>query len=391
MRFFLFLFSLVAATLSFAQSLPEVIAAQSGNLSTLAAWLASEPLVNQILGSARGITLLAPSNNALAQLYGSALATDLAVDPNLLAAFLSYHVLEGVYPLADFANVTAKSAPTFLNLAGYSNVTGGQVVQSRFQNGGVAFLSGKGVLSTVTACDLNHTGGTMHIIDTPLMMPTRMTDTLVADGFTGAVGALRQAAIEEPLNNAADMTLFVPNNDAFNAIGSVISTMTIDQLTTVLNYHVVQGQVLYSQHMAAGTQRTAQGANLNFRAVNGSLFVNSARVIATDLIIANGVVHVLDGVLNPANTTATPNPSAATQVPAFIGAKTTTGGVPFTSVVATQTVTAPTHSPTAGGPYTAPAPTARPTGPPTDGAAPRANLALGMVVVAGCAAMVGSL
>ena len=135
----------------------------------------------------------------------------------------------------------------------------------------------------------------MHIIDTPLMMPTRMTDTLVSKGYTGALGALRQAAIEEPLNNAADMTLFVPSNDAFNSIGSVINTMTIDQLTTVLNYHVVQGQVLYSQLIAAGTQRTAQGANLNFRAVNGSLFVNSARVITTDLIIANGVVHVLDG------------------------------------------------------------------------------------------------
>lgn len=152
MRLFLFLFSLVAATVSFAQSLPEVIAAQSGNLSSLGAWLSSEPLIYQILSSARGITLLAPSNNALAQLYGSALATDLAVDPNLLAAFLSYHALEGVHPLADFANVTAKTAPTFLDLAGYSNVTGGQVVQSRSQNGGVAFLSGKGVLSTVQAC-----------------------------------------------------------------------------------------------------------------------------------------------------------------------------------------------------------------------------------------------
>ena len=126
-------------------------------------------------------------------------------------------------------------------------------------------------------------------------MPSRLTDTLVADGYTGAVGAFRQAAIEEPLNNAADMTLFVPNNDAFNAIGSAINTMTLEQLTTVLNYHVVQGQVLYSQMIAAGTQRTAEGASLNFRIENGMLFVNSARVIATDILIANGVVHILDG------------------------------------------------------------------------------------------------
>lgn len=143
--------------------------------------------------------------------------------------------------------------------------------------------------------DFNYVGGTLHIIDTPLTMPTRLTDTLIADGYTGAVGALRQAAIEEPLNDAADMTVFVPNNDAFNAIGSIVNTMTLEQLTTVLNYHVLQGQVLYSQLISAGTQRTAEGASLNFRIENGALFVNSARVVATDILIANGVVHILDG------------------------------------------------------------------------------------------------
>lgn len=150
MRFSLLPLAL-AATLTFAQSLQEVITGQSASLSTLNAWLTSESLVYQILGSAEGITLLAPSNNALAKLYGTPLATDLALDPNLLAAFLSYHVLDGVYPMSDFATTTAMSAPTFLNLPGYSNVTGGQVVQSRPQNGGVAFVSGNNVLSNVQA------------------------------------------------------------------------------------------------------------------------------------------------------------------------------------------------------------------------------------------------
>ena len=146
-----------------------------------------------------------------------------------------------------------------------------------------------------TSQDFDFVGGTLHIIDTVLTIPGSLTDTLVAGGLTAAVGALRRAGIETPLNMASDLTVFVPNNDAFNAIGSLINGMTLEQLTTVLNYHVVQGKVLYSQLIAAGTQLTAEGASLNFRIQDGGLFVNSARVVTSDILVGNGVVHVVDG------------------------------------------------------------------------------------------------
>ncbi|KAK4032119.1 FAS1 domain-containing protein [Parachaetomium inaequale] len=356
----LLLFTGAAATL--AQSLQDVLTAQSAVLSTLNAWLASQSLVFQILTNVQGVTLLAPSNNALSQLYSTPLATQLASDPNLLTAFLSYHVLDGVYMMSDFTNAPVASMPTFLNMAGYSNVSGGQVVESRAQNGAVTFLTGNNAQSNVQTYDFNFVGGTLHIIDTVLTIPGSLTDTLIAGGLTAAVGALRRAGVETPLNTASDVTVFVPSNDAFNAIGSLVNGMTLEQLTAVLNYHVVQGKVLYSQLIAAGTQLTAEGASLNFRIQNGGLFVNSARVVASDILVGNGVVHVVDGVLNPANTTATPNPSAATQEPAFNGASSATGGVPFTSAVISTTTVAspagPTATPTASAGPGSPAPVA---------------------------------
>jgi uncharacterized surface protein with fasciclin (FAS1) repeats len=140
---------LSGATTSLAQSLQDILTAQSATLSTLNAWLASESLIFQIMSNAEGVTLLAPSNNALTQLYSTSLATDLALDPNLLTAFLAYHVLDGVYFMSDFADTPATSVPTFLNLAGYSNVTGGQVVGSRSQDGNVTFISGNNVQSNI--------------------------------------------------------------------------------------------------------------------------------------------------------------------------------------------------------------------------------------------------
>ncbi len=226
----------------------------------------------------------------------------------------------------------------------------------------------------------------MHIIDSVLSIPGTVTDTLVSGGLTAAAGALRRADIETPLNLASDVTVFAPTNDAFNAIGSTVNSMTLQQLTNVLNYHVIPGKVLYSQMMATpGSEATQEGGNLNFRTDGGQLFVNGAKVIAADMLVGNGVVHVVDGygtthffvlcgkicfvvgfqglvpalltcdrVLNPDNSTATPDPSAATQAPAFNGASSTSGGVPFTSAVVTTTTSTAAAGPS-GSPSSAPA------------------------------------
>lgn len=136
----------------------------------------------------------------------------------------------------------------------------------------------------------------MHIIDTVLTIPGTLTDTLIAGGLTAAVGALRRAGVEDPLNFASDVTVFAPNNDAFDAIGSLVNGMTLEELTTVLNYHVVEGKVLYSQLINSnGTELTAEGGGLNFQTLDRGLFVNSARVVQPDVLIGNGVVHVVDG------------------------------------------------------------------------------------------------
>ena len=136
----------------------------------------------------------------------------------------------------------------------------------------------------------------MHIIDSVLSIPGTVTDTLISGGLTAAAGALRRADIETPLNLASDVTVFAPTNDAFNAIGSTVNGMTLEQLTNVLNYHVIPGKVLYSQLMATpGSAATQEGGNLNFRTDGGQLFVNGAKVIAADVLVGNGVVHIVDG------------------------------------------------------------------------------------------------
>lgn len=131
------------------QTLEDILEAESDTLSLVSSWLTSEQVVLSILSNAEGVTLLAPSNSALTQLYSTPLANQLAQDPNLLTAFLSYHVLSGIYFMSDLNAQPSVAVPTFLNIAAYSNVTGGQKIESRSNNGTVSFFSGGGAQSNV--------------------------------------------------------------------------------------------------------------------------------------------------------------------------------------------------------------------------------------------------
>lgn len=85
------------------------------------------------------------------------------------------------------------------------------------------------------------------------------------------------------------------------------------------------------------TLKTVNGESVTITIENGTVFVNSAKVIVPNVLVANGVVHVIDSVLNPNNTSAAPNPSTTTA--AFSGAS-SVSNVPFTSGVSQSTTLA---------------------------------------------------
>lgn len=184
---------------------------------------------------------------------------------------------------------------------------------------------------------MNFTGGTIHIIDRVLTLPESDSSTAVAANLTSVVGALSQANLVNPVNSLRDVTIFAPANSAFQAIGSAIGTLTTEQLSSILTYHVINGTVGYSSALTNTTLKTLGGGELTVRIENGSVFVNSARVLVPDVLVANGVVHVIDNVLNPNNTSVAPIATASSQSIAFSGASSVTTPI-LTSGVPTQTV-----------------------------------------------------
>jgi hypothetical protein len=191
---------------------------------------------------------------------------------------------------------------------------------------------------------LSFTGGVVQVIDSLLIPPSNITDTTTAFNLTSFQGAL-YAGDRLPIDSTTpSVTFFAPWNAAFQALGPAISTMTSEEIGQIMDYHMLP-QVVYSTGLTNGTKFvTAQGENLTVLHSGNNIYINSAQLLQTDILIANGVIHMIDNVLNPQGPGAQPNPTIATQAPVFAGATSVTN-IPFTSdIPCTSSCSVSTHS-----------------------------------------------
>lgn len=242
----------------------------------------------------QNITILAPNNDALASFINSTAGAGASTDPSALAALLTYHVLNGSYPGSAFTNTSA-FIPTFLSNSSYANVTGGQVVKASLSGTNVSITSGLLSQSRVVTADIAFAGGVIHVIDSVLTVPQSPSSTAAGAELTSLTGALTTANLVSTVDELRDVTIFAPSNAAFQAIGSALANVSTEDLSSILTYHVVQGTVGYSSLLTNTTLPTVNGGSITITVVNGSVFVNSAKVTLPDVLVSNGVVHVIDG------------------------------------------------------------------------------------------------
>ena len=322
-------FAVLAATTS-AQSLTQALSRQP-QLSNLTTYLNLFPRLVSELESLSNITLLAPNNQAFGALLGN--NSNIASNTGLIEALFSYHVLNGSY--ANFS-----SSPSFIHSVlmntSYANVTGGQVVEAVGTSNGSTFYTGLLNKASTVGNVSKFTGGSIHTIDSFLTIPENCSQTAIELGTSSLVGALDAAKLVDAVDGLSDVTVFVPNNAAFQRIAGTLATLPLANVSNVLEYHVINGTVGYSTVLSNTTLTTLQGGKVHITVENGTVFVNSARVTIPNVLVANGVIHVIDNVLNPANSTATANPSQTSGPPAFSGAS-SASNAPYTSGVPTPT------------------------------------------------------
>jgi hypothetical protein len=115
------------------------------------------------------------------------------------------------------------------------------------------------------------------------------------------------------------MTFFSPNTaEALASFTKTTAGMSQDDLAAVFNYHIVPGFLGYSSVLETGmVLPTVQGDKLTITKIGSDIFVNGAKITNPDFLVANGVVHLVDSVLDRFNTSA-PDPNA-TAAPTVTG------------------------------------------------------------------------
>ena len=120
------------------------------------------------------------------------------------------------------------------------------------------------------------------------------------------VAAIEAAGLGDTLNGEGPFTIFAPSNEAFAAIPQADLDAVLadtEQLTSILTYHVVEGESLSAADLAAaGTATTVQGGELTFAVEpDGTLSINdgAANVACSNIVVGNGTVHIIDQVLVP--------------------------------------------------------------------------------------------
>ena len=118
------------------------------------------------------------------------------------------------------------------------------------------------------------------------------------------VTALKAAGLVETLKGEGPFTIFAPTNEAFSklpagTVENLLKPENKEQLKKVLLYHVHIGAGVKAADVKTMKLSTAAGQDLDVKAEGGSVTVDNAKVIKTDVIGTNGVIHLIDTVVMP--------------------------------------------------------------------------------------------
>ena len=122
-----------------------------------------------------------------------------------------------------------------------------------------------------------------------------------AGQFNTLAKALTAADLVDTLKGPGPFTVFAPTDEAFAKIPpEKLNALLADKaaLAKVLTYHVVSGRVVAAD-VKTGPVKTVEGQDLNLNVSSAGVTVNNAKVIKTDIMATNGVIHVIDTVVLP--------------------------------------------------------------------------------------------
>jgi len=137
-----------------------------------------------------------------------------------------------------------------------------------------------------------------------------------APDFSTLVTAVKAASLVNTLKGAGPYTVFAPTNEAFaklpaGGMDTLLKPENKDTLSKILTYHVLPGKVtakeligLIKKGHGKASVKTVEGGTLTASRKGGSVILTDGKggtaiVTKTNIMVTNGVIHVIDTVVMP--------------------------------------------------------------------------------------------
>jgi uncharacterized surface protein with fasciclin (FAS1) repeats len=278
----------------------------TGNFTRLLALYEKAGIIASLQGS-ETMTLFAPTDEAFTEL-------DVAIGQGVLDTFtvaevddrLRYHSILDIAldstALREYAG-QALSMGNGLPAAFSINDSGELLINS----------------SIVTTANIATTNGILHIVDTVLTPPVRITDPndnippptttdiasllLEQSDYSTLLTLIEQAGVTELLqqdNGGLGWTLFAPSDAAFERWEQDAFELSMEDATQLVRLHLYNGQ-LTTADMVAGELVMSGGSSVDIVLdAETGLSVGGAKIVGRDRVVGNGVIHYVDMPLVPA-------------------------------------------------------------------------------------------
>ena len=274
-------------------------------LSNLKALVDTLPgVVNSVIGDKQQITILAPSNAALAAYATSNNGVELFNSSReILTNILSYHILASNIVSNNFSTSKGLTAPSLLKGQLFNNRTAGPEFIQSFgvdANGQVIFAApglnaGQYTLQAaqtenvnLTALDRRWARGTLQMVDTVLNLPKNCTSTMETQpSLKSLVASLKGTAVYDTIDTLANVTCLAPNDDAFVAAGGdprKNGKLNETEYQWLIQRHVIN-QPIYFDRLRDGMElKSLRNTTVKVSLKAGEIFFNNAKVVKSNVM-----------------------------------------------------------------------------------------------------------
>ncbi|XP_036600676.1 periostin isoform X9 [Trichosurus vulpecula] len=229
-------------------------------------------------------TLLAPTNNAFTD-------DTLSMDQHLLKLILQNHILKVKVGLNELYN------------GQHLETLGGKQLRVFVYRTAICIEN-----SCMLRGSKQGRNGAIHVFQ-EIIKPAEKSlhDTLKQDKrFSIFLNLLEAADLKDLLTQPGEWTLFVPTNDAFKGLTNEEKEILIrdkNALQNIILYHLTPGVFIGKGFEPGVTNilKTTQGSKIFLKGVNNTLLVNEVKSKESDVMTTNGVIHVVDKLLYPAD------------------------------------------------------------------------------------------